>query len=364
MTTRLEQLPAGQQTELFPPPPPPPPPIERRRRRSRRPAPVILALVGALIFGLVVGRAVAPSSNSTPVAAVRTPAAPAPTSAPAPTDVAEVAAAVSPTVVQLETETGLGSGVIYDASGLILTAAHVIDGSDTVDVRLADGRLLEGKVIGTHEVTDVGVVAIDADSLPVAVLGYGIPTRVGETAVALGSPFGFDQTVTAGIVSAIGRNVNGVPMVQTDAAINPGNSGGPLVNAAGQVIGINDIIFTEGGGNDGIGFAIAIEVAIVVADQLVAGGDVQLAALGTATIPDTTGNGGAIIREVVPGLPADAAGLRVGDRIITVDGDPITNPGDLFAAIVTHRPGTTVNVEFVRGDVTQLVSIVLAGIKL
>jgi S1-C subfamily serine protease len=137
-----------------------------------------------------------------------------------------------------------------------------------------------------------------------------------------------------------------------------------LVNAAGQVIGINDIIFTEGGGNDGIGFAIAIEVAIVVADQLVAGGDVQLAALGTATIPDTTGEGGAIVREVVSGLPAEAAGLQVGDRIITVDGDPITNPGDLFAAIVTHRPGTTVNVEFVRGDATQLVSIVLAGIKL
>ena len=361
MTTRLEPPPTGQQIELFPPPPPP---IERRRRRNRRPAPVILALVGALIFGLVVGRAVAPSSNSAPVAAGRTPAAPAPTSAPAPTDVAEVAAAVSPTVVQLETETGLGSGVIYDASGLILTAAHVVDGSDTVDVRLADGRLLEGKVIGTHEVTDVGVVAIDADRLPVAILGYGIPTRVGETAVALGSPFGFDQTVTAGIVSAIGRNVNGVPMVQTDAAINPGNSGGPLVNAAGQVIGINDIIFTEGGGNDGIGFAIAIEVAIVVADQLVAGSDVQLAALGTATIPDTTGKGGAIIREVVPGLPADTAGLQVGDRIITVDGDPITNPGDLFAAIVTHRPGTTVNVEFVRGDATQLVSIALAGIKL
>ena len=138
MTTRLEQLPAGQQTELFPPPPPP---IERRRRRSRLPAPVVLALVGALIFGLVVGRAVAPSSNSAPVAAGRTPAAPAPTSAPAPTNVAEVAAAVSPTVVQLETETGLGSGVIYDASGLILTAAHVVNGSDTVDVRLADGRI-------------------------------------------------------------------------------------------------------------------------------------------------------------------------------------------------------------------------------
>jgi S1-C subfamily serine protease len=321
---------------------------------------VILALVAALVTGVLVGRASSPSENEAPVAATPAPTAPAL----APTDVAGVAAAVAPAVVQLESDVGLGSGVIYHSDGLILTAAHVIDGVDTVRVRLADGRLFEGDVVGIHTVTDVGVVSIKATGLPVAVLGYDTPTRVGETAVALGSPFGFDQTVTAGIVSATGRTVNGVPMVQTDAAINPGNSGGPLVNAAGQVIGINDIIFTQGGGNDGIGFAIAIEVAIVVADQLVAGVDVQLAALGTATIPDTTGAGGAIVRETVPGSPAEAAGLEVGDRIITVDGERITDPGDLFAAVVSHRPGTAVDVEFVRDNTTRLVRVVLGGIEL
>jgi serine protease Do len=207
------------------------------------------------------------------------------------------------------------------------------------------------------------VISIDAEDLSVAVLGYGTDTQVGETAIAVGSPFGLDQTVTAGIVSASGRNVNGVPMIQTDAAINPGNSGGPLVNADGHVIGINDVIFTEGGGNDGIGFAIAIDVAIVVADQLVAGGNVELAALGVATIPDTTGDGGAIVSELIPRFPAAFAGLSVGDRIISLDGDPVHDPGDLFAAVITHRPGSTVSITFTRDATAHRVQVTLAGIE-
>jgi serine protease Do len=253
--------------------------------------------------------------------------------------------------------------VIYRSDGLILTAAHVVDGLNDVQVRLADGRLLPGRVVGTHTPTDVAVISIEATGLTPAVLGYGTGAQVGETAIAVGSPFGLNQTVTAGIVSAVGRNVNGVPMVQTDAAINPGNSGGPLVNAAGHVIGINDVIFSEGGGNDGIGFAIAIDVGIVVADQLVAGDGVELAALGAATVPDTTGAGGAIVREVIPGSPAATAGLLVGDRIVSVDGTAILNPSDLFAAVVVHRPGSIVEVGFTRAGQPITVLTTLAGIE-
>jgi S1-C subfamily serine protease len=152
-------------------------------------------------------------------------------------------------------------------------------------------------------------------------------------------------------------------MIQTDAAINPGNSGGPLVNADGHVIGINDVIFTEGGGNDGIGFAIAIDVAIIVADQLIAGGNVELAALGVATIPDTTGDGGAIVSDLIPNSPAAFAGLTIGDRIISLDGDPVDSPGDLFAAVVTHRPGSQVEVEFTRSGITFRAQATLTGIE-
>jgi serine protease Do len=280
-----------------------------------------------------------------------------------PTDIAAAAASVAPAVVQLESESGLGSGVIYDSEGLILTAAHVVDGETKVGVRLADGRLFEGVVVGAHAVTDIAVISIPVDGLPVALLGYGTAAEVGEIAIALGSPFGLNQTVTAGIISATGRNINGVPMVQTDAAINPGNSGGPLINAAGKVIGINDIIFTEGGGNDGIGFAVAIDVAIVVADQIVAGDDVQLASLGVATIPDTSGNGGAIVREILTGSAADDADLRVGDRIVAIDGASILDPGQLFAAVVTHRPGASAEIEFTRAGRLMAVDVTLGGIS-
>ena len=278
-------------------------------------------------------------------------------------DIAAAAASVSPSVVQLESDSGLGSGVIYDSEGLILTAAHVVDGASEVRVRLADGRLLEGEVLGAHSITDIAVISIHATDLPVALLGYGTAAEVGETAIALGSPFGLNQTVTAGIISATGRNINGVPMVQTDAAINPGNSGGPLINAAGKVIGINDIIFTQGGGNDGIGFAVAIDVAIVVADQIVAGEDVQLASLGVATIPDTSGDGGAIVREVLAGSAADEADLRVGDRIVAIDGESILDPSQLFAAVVSHRPGASAEVEFVRDGRLIAISVTLGGIS-
>jgi serine protease Do len=296
-----------------------------------------------------------------PVAPPARPASPGdPTDLPA-NRIAAVAAAVGPAVVQLEAPQSLGSGVIYRDDGLILTAAHVVEGSDTVRVRLADGRSFEGDVLGTHAPTDIAVIRIEADDLPTATLGYRNKLRVGEPAIALGSPFGFDQTVTAGIISAVNRTVNGVPMVQTDAAINPGNSGGPLVDGNGAVIGINDVIFTEGGGNDGIGFAVSIDVAIVVADQLVTGGEVQLAILGVSSSPSTTGDGGAVIQRVLDGTPAAAAGLTVGDRIVAVDDVLVDGPSELFAAIVSNRPGTLVVLDVVRAGSTLEVPAVLGG---
>ena len=360
MTTDVDQRPEDLQPELFPEEP-------TRLRRSGRRTGLVLGAAIVLIVGFFVGRSIAPdSSPPTPPASAAAPnviAVPGAGETVEVGGIAAVAELVGPSVVQLESDTGLGSGVIFDSSGLILTAAHVIEGSDTVQVRLADGRVFEGTVVGTHGATDVGVVSIEGEGFPTAVLGYGTAARVGETAIALGSPFGLEQTVTAGIVSANGRNINGVPMVQTDAAINPGNSGGPLVNGAGHVIGINDLIFSQGGGNDGIGFAIAIDIAIVVAEQLLAGDEVQLAALGVATIPNTTGEGGAIVREVVSGSAADVAGLEVGDRIVTVAGSPVFDPGQLFSEIVTHRPGDSVEIEFWRDGQSQQITVELDGIE-
>jgi len=332
-------------------------PVQRRRRN--RP---VLGALAMVVIGLLAGLLLATSLTSDPTITIAGPTAT--TSDSLGGSVAFAAAAVAPSVVQIETPTGLGSGVIYRSDGLILTAAHVVDDVASVQIRLADGRLLPGKVVGTHPPTDVAVISIEATNLTAAVLGYGTGAHVGEVAVAVGSPFGLNQTVTAGIVSAVGRNVNGVPMVQTDAAINPGNSGGPLVNAAGHVIGINDVIFSEGGGNDGIGFAIAIDVGIVVADQLVAGGGVELAALGVGTVPDTSGAGGAIVREVIPGSPAATAGILVGDRIVSVAGAAVLDPGDLFAAVIVHRPGSIVEIEFTRDGHPNTVLATLAGVEI
>ena len=172
---------------------------------------------------------------------------------------AAAAAKIAPSVVQLTLDNGLGSGVIIDESGYILTAAHVVGTTTDLDVILFDGSTVPGTVVGTHAPTDVAVVQIDGEGLDlvVAPLADGDDVRVGQLAVAVGSPFGFDQTVTAGIISAVDRVVNSVSMVQTDAPINPGNSGGPLIDLQGRVVGINDLIFTQSGSNAGVGFAIS-----------------------------------------------------------------------------------------------------------
>ena len=281
----------------------------------------------------------------------------------APQPIAEIAAAVLPAVVQIDTSFGLGAGVIYSGEGHILTAAHVVGSESTVTIRLYDGRTVDGEVLGTHQTTDIAVVAIDpVEGMPVADLALGADLEVGQIAVALGSPYGLDQTVTAGIVSAVDRVVDGVTMVQTDAAINPGNSGGPLVDASGRVIGINDMIFSDSGANAGVGFAISIDLAVIVAEQIAAGQEVQLAFLGVGVSDSGGERPGALVEEVVPESGAEGAGIEVGDIVIGVDDTEIRDSGDLRVAILRNAPGDTVTITILRDGEEVHLDATLGGI--
>ncbi len=275
--------------------------------------------------------------------------------------IAAVAASLSPAVVQIETRTGLGSGFVYDPDGLILTAAHVVDGSRQVTVRFADGTSTEGTVLGTDPNTDVAVIRIEpTDELVVAPLALGVDLRVGQTAVAIGSPFGLDQTVTAGIVSAIGRATetpgrNGVPRaipaIQTDAPINSGNSGGALADSHGRVIGINSSIITadvSSSGNVGVGFAVPIDIAKAVADRIVAGRSVSSGYLGVSSTDVTGTNTGAQLRSVEAGSPAHRAGLQAGDVVVGFEGGQVSTAIDLVAAVTPREPGEVVTLTIVR----------------
>ena len=303
------------------------------------------------------------SPPTTPPPAPSTTVPPATTSPAAVQPIAEIAAAVGPAVVQIETGDALGSGIIYDSGGFILTAAHVVDtAGDTVTVRLSDGRAVEGSIIGIHGSTDVAVLKIDpVPGIQVAELAPADSLRIGDVAIALGSPFGFEQTVTAGIVSAIDRLVDNVIMVQTDAAINPGNSGGPLVDAFGRVIGINDQIFTVGGGNEGVGFAISIELAVLVAEQLVDGREVELAFLGVSVSPSDGDPPGALVVQVVAGSAAEAAGLMEGDLIVNAGGRLIINSDALRARVIKKRPGDPLELEILRDGESVLLTAMLGA---
>ncbi len=253
---------------------------------------------------------------------------------------------------------GQGSGFITRASGLIFTNEHVVRGADQVAVTLPDGRSFKGKVLGTDPLTDVAVVKVVADNLPVAALGNSDQLKPGEWAIAIGNPFGLNNTVTAGIISAVGRlNAIGdgqrVPYIQTDAAVNPGNSGGPLINAAGQVIGINTAIRTAPGG--GLSFAVPINLAKRIAQQIVSTGQashpfigVQLMNLtpqlareinatnGACTVPELNG---VLVKEVVKGTPAAAAGIRQCDLILKVENNPVQTPTEVQLAVDRGQVG-------------------------
>ena len=348
---------AGADPEPAPPVATEAPPAPRRRRGWRNAAAVLLIAavgVGAFFLGRSVG---GDDADAAPVVTT-TAAATAGTIGVSEEPVADVAAALSPSVVQVETRNGVGSGVIIRSDGYILTAAHVVAGSRAVTVRLADGTRLDGTLVGADPNSDVAVVRVEESGLPAAATTADI--RVGQMAIAIGSPWGLDQTVTSGVVSSVARTVvgsDGVPrtMIQTDAPINPGNSGGALADRHARVIGINSAIYSSSGGSDGVGFAIPIDTALSVADRLIAGEEIRTALLGVEGTDPGTGPLGALITGVVPDSPADEAGLRVGDLVTAFDGRTIQSFADLGAAVRGAAPGDTVTLAVTRqGEETTI----------
>jgi serine protease DegQ len=278
-----------------------------------------------------------------------------------------------PMVPQERVQQSLGSGVIVDAErGLVLTNNHVIEGADDISVTLADGRTVTAEFVGSDPDTDVGVLRIPAENLAELPLATGPGLRVGDFVVAVGNPFGLGQTVTSGIVSALGRSgLQGLAyqnFIQTDASINPGNSGGALVNLRGELIGINTAIFSPSGGNVGIGFAIPAELASEIMRQLLDGGRVQRGSLGLETqaitpqlaaMLDVASARGAVVTRVRPGSPAQAAGLQPGDVITAVAQQPVDSPQTLANREGLLPVGEPVTLEFLRGGRSQRIELTL-----
>ena len=268
---------------------------------------------------------------------------------------------------------GQGSGFIVSADGLILTNAHVVRDATEVSVKLTDRREFIAKVLGADAKTDVAVLKIEAKDLPVVALGRTSELKVGEWVLAIGSPFGFENTVTAGVVSAKGRSLpddSAVPFIQTDVAVNPGNSGGPLFNARGQVVGINAQIYSRTGGYQGLSFAIPIDLALSIKDKLVAHGKVEHARLGVLVqeVNQALADSfkldkpeGALVASVEKGGPADKAGLQPGDVIRRADGRPVVSSGDLPAAIALAAPGDKLELEVWRNGAALKIQALLAN---
>ena len=269
-------------------------------------------------------------------------------------------------------EQGLGSGVIVTSDGYIITNNHVVEGADELTVSLPDKRTFKAKVVGTDPKTDVAVVRIAASNLPVLPWGDATQLQVGEMVLAVGNPFGLSQTVTMGIISAVGRANMGIvdyeDFIQTDAAINPGNSGGALVNLKGELIGINTAIFTQSGGYMGIGFAIPSNMAKSVMTSLIQHGKVVRGWLGVSIqelTPElaqqfgTTQTNGALVGDVMEEGPAAKAKLERGDIIIAYHGTTVRDPGHLRALVAETAPGTTVTVSLVRNGETRTVSVTI-----
>jgi serine protease DegQ len=255
----------------------------------------------------------------------------------------------------------LGSGVIVSSEGYILTNFHVIDGADEIEVGLADGRKAAATIVGTDPETDLAVIRIKADKLPVIILGDPAQARVGDIVLAIGNPFGVGQTVTLGIISALGRNnlhINHFEnFIQTDAAINFGNSGGALVDTRGNLLGINSAIYSQTGGSVGIGFAIPVTTAKAVLDAIIKNGQVVRGWIGvesqdiTPELASNFGLGrerGAIIAGVVRGSPADRAGMRPGDILLAVDGKQVSNTNDMMNLIADLSPGGKARMKVMR----------------
>jgi serine protease DegQ len=256
----------------------------------------------------------------------------------------------------------LGSGVIVSPQGYILTNNHVVEGADIIDLVLTDGRRFTGKIVGTDPDTDLAVLKIDADHLPAITLGNDEQLQVGDPVLAIGNPFGVTNTVTSGIVSALGRNSLGINeyenFIQTDAAINPGNSGGALINASGNLVGVNTAIFSRTGGTMGIGFAIPVSLAKPVMEQIIETGHVTRGYMGVVFSsiggdprrpPARPLERGAVIRDVVPGGPAERAGLKSGDVVVAINGKPTDDAATLRNQISAMSPGMRAPLKVSRG---------------
>jgi serine protease Do len=268
---------------------------------------------------------------------------------------------------------GVGSGFIVSNDGYVLTNAHVVDGADEVFVKLNDRREFTATVVGTDTRTDVAVLKIAATDLPTITLGASSTTKVGEWVIGIGSPFDLDNSVTAGIVSAKARETGDfLPLIQTDVPINPGNSGGPLINMRGEVVGINSQIYSRSGGFMGISFAIPIEDALRVADELRHGGHVTRGRMGVylsdvdrdvATSLGLPKSGGGLVGRIERGGPAEQAGLRDGDIVVAFDGKPVERSAELRRLAAATRPGTRVDLTVWRNGASRPVALTLAELE-
>lgn len=363
------------------------------RRFSFRPATAALLIGGSALAGVAGGAALA-DSNQAAVAArtIQAPAAAAVTRAGSHASLADMVEAVSPSVVQIEAQSsgravatpyGMmrqrpqragGSGFIVDSSGTVITNNHVVDGASEVMVKLHDGTERRARVLGTDEKTDIAVLRIEGDGRFVPVRwGDSNRIRVGDSVFAVGSPFGLGNSVTAGIVSARGREIGAGPyddFLQVDAAINSGNSGGPLFDAGGRVVGVNTAIVSPTGGNVGIGFAIPAHMAQTVARQIAEQGKVSRGWVGVGLqdispeIAQALGvreSRGALIAQVEPGGPADASGFASGDVVRSFAGKPVDDGGDFARLVAQARIGSTVPVTVLRNGREVALNLRIAG---
>jgi serine protease DegQ len=329
--------------------------------------PALAAVLSLAAVTGCVGRATERSKNETPAGVA--------TAVVATADIPSIVRKLEPSIVTVYVGQGLGSGIVYKADGVIVTNHHVVGDAAQVTVGFADGQRVAGKVLATDPVTDLAVVRVSRSGLPAARFDTTLPA-VGALAIALGSPLGFANTATAGIVSGLGRAIpaegaQGQPLVdliQTDAAISPGNSGGALVNGAAAVIGVNEAYIPPAAGAVSLGFAIPSATVVNVVGQLLRGGRVQHAYLGiqpTTLTPDIAQQlgvdptGGVVVQAVGPGGPAAVAGLRPGDIIVSIGGRPTPTTSALYEVLRDHKPGEKVEVRIIRDGAKQPIMVTL-----